>query len=283
MPDASPRAMPQTPLRDHPVFSIPPIGDPYRFGLWHQDRASLKGYAFEARISLKSLARRGDPRKFLILGRPRSGTTLLQRLLNQVEGLRCDGEVLHHAVLRPVDFLDRHARTRDTAIAGAKIISYQMFEVQRIPDHGAFLAALAARGFRFIHIRRNTYKQCLSLSTAQETQHYHAALGQGGASRAFALDPDRFERQVRWNLAMLDYEEKLLAPHDPLVIHYDRELRDAPGHQACIDRICRWLDHPSSPVHADLERTSARTEITNQAELKARLEAAGLGAALSDG
>ena len=32
--------------------ALPPVGDPYRLGLWHKDRATLRGVAFEARIPM---------------------------------------------------------------------------------------------------------------------------------------------------------------------------------------------------------------------------------------
>ena len=82
-----------TDLSAHPVHAIPPVGDPYVLGRWHRDRVSARGYLLEARVALKALVVRGRPERFLILARPRSGTTLLYRLLDQVPGLECDGEM----------------------------------------------------------------------------------------------------------------------------------------------------------------------------------------------
>mgnify|MGYP000492331937 CR=1 FL=1 len=70
-----------TDLSAHPVHAIPPVGDPYVLGRWHRDRVSARGYLLEARVALKALVVRGRPERFLILARPRSGTTLLYRLL----------------------------------------------------------------------------------------------------------------------------------------------------------------------------------------------------------
>jgi hypothetical protein len=162
-----PAPPPASGLQSHPVHAIAPVGDPYVLGLWHKDRASWRGYAYEARVAAKALLRQGDPAKFLMLGRPRSGTTLLYRLLRQVPGLHCDGEVLHHAVLAPRAFLNRLAAIKQARAWGGKLLSYQMFEVQRIRDHAGFLEGLVEDGFLLIHIRRDTYAQCLSLSTAQ--------------------------------------------------------------------------------------------------------------------
>ncbi len=84
----------------YPVHDIPPVGDPHVPGRWHKDRASARGYLFEARVWAESMVRHRGPKRFLMVGRPRSGTTLLRRLLNQVAEIHCDCEMLHHAVLQ---------------------------------------------------------------------------------------------------------------------------------------------------------------------------------------
>ena len=95
-------------LSDHRVHAIPPVGDPYVLGRWHKGRNSLRGYAREAIVKAR-LAIRAQydmPEKFVIFGRPRSGSTLLSRLLGQVHGLRCTGEMLNYAMVDPRGYLD---------------------------------------------------------------------------------------------------------------------------------------------------------------------------------
>jgi hypothetical protein len=275
--------LPRHGLSDHPVHAIVPVGDPYVLGLWHKDRASWRGYAFEARVRAKALFCHNDAAKFLMLGRPRSGTTLLYRLLRQVPGLHCDGEVLHHAVLAPRAFLNRLAGVKQARAWGGKLLTYQMFEVQRIRDHAGFLEGLVQDGFRLIHIRRDTYAQCLSLSTAQSGQGYHVRAGSEGAAgtRHVTLDPALFVRQVAWNKAMLDYEDRLLAPLPHLVVQYESDLARAADHQPTVDRICTALGIPSGPVKADLAPTSGRTVVDNLAALHDALRAAGHGDVLT--
>lgn len=269
-------------LSSHPVHDITPLGDPYVFGRWHKDRVSTKGYRMEARVAVKSaLAGRTPDRCFLMLARPRSGTTLLYRLLDQVRGLRCDGEVLHHAVFSPRGVLASLARNSHAQVYGAKLLSYQMLEVQRLRP-APFFTALHRDGMRLIHVQRNTFAQSISLSTAHHTRKYHSRTGEEGQRTDITLDPDLFVRMVRWNLAMLDYEKQLLAPFPHLVVQYDRDLKESSCHQPTIDRICAWLGHPSSPVSADLSRMGARMVVTNRDALRKRLEQDGLAEALHD-
>lgn len=263
-------------LAAHPVHDIPPVGDPYVWGRFHKDRASLRGYAFEARVWAKSIVKRTDPRKFLMVGRPRSGTTLLRRLLNQVEGLQCDGEMLHHAVLAPHAFLNRLAGIKDTPVYGSKLLSYQIFEVQRIGDPAHFFEGLLADGYTLIHVRRATFDQALSLSVAQAGLGYHQRAGEVAGRRDVTLDPDLFVRQVRHHKAMLDYEDLLFSHLPHLIVQYEDDLLHAETHQCCVDRICFALGLASGPVTADLARQAARTEVTNLADLQAAAGRAGL-------
>lgn len=267
-------------LRAHPVHALPPVGDPYVLGRWHKDRASWKGYAFEARVHAKGLLGRHDLRKFLMVGRPRSGTTLLARLLNQVQGVHCDGEVLHHAVLAPRAFLNRLASIKPARAYGAKLISYQMFEVQKIAEPPRFFQDLIADGFTLVHLRRETFAQSLSLSVAQSLQHYHIKSSGPVAERRVEIDPQAFLRQVEWNRLMLDYEDQLFAALPHIRVEYEADLRGADSHQATVDRICAALGLPASPVTADLQKTGDRTVVENKPALFDALRTAGLEALL---
>ena len=260
-------------LSAHPVHQVPPVGAPYVFGRWHKDRASLRGYAFEARVYAKALFKRTNPQKFLMVGRPRSGTTLLRRLLNQVDGVHCDGEMLHHTVMAPRRFLNRLAGIKSAAAYGSKLLSYQIFEVQKIADPVGFLQALLADNYTLVHVRRDTFDQALSLSVAQAGHGYHIRAGEQHAARDVTLDPDLFERQIRHHAAMLDYEDLLFSQLPHLKVQYEDDLKLPQAHQPTIDRICAALGVPSGPVAADLKRVSERTIITNLDSLRSSADA----------
>lgn len=253
-------------LAAHPVHAIPPSGSPYVLGHWHKDRASWRGYAFEARVALKATVVRSTSKRFLMVGRARSGTSLLRELLNDVVGVHCDGEVLHHAVTAPKRFLRQLAAIKPDAVYGSKFLSYQMFEVQMMSDPFQFLEELVADDYTLIHVRRDTFDQALSLSVAQAGHGYHMRKSdqmQTEGSRVIELDVDTFARQLRYQTAMLSYEDLLFSRLPHLMVQYEDDLKHSSNHQPTVDRICAALDHPSSPVEANLMRTSTRTEITN--------------------
>ena len=263
-------------LSAHPVHEIVPIGDPYFLGRWHKDRANYRGYWVEAKVWTKSLIVNNNPAKFLIVGRPRSGTTLLRRLLNQVPGVHCDGEILHHAVFGPHAFLNRLAKIKRSKAYGSKLLTYQMFEVHKIADPVRFLTDLVSDGYTLIHLRRETFDQALSLSVAQCGLGYHVHANEDAKPRELALDVDRFVAQVRYNLAMLDYEDLLFSRLPHLCLQYEEALVGAEAHQRTVDRVCKEIGVPSGPVAADLVRQAARTTVTNLAVLRARVVEEGL-------
>lgn len=263
-------------LAGHAVHGIPPVGAPYVLGRWHKDRASLRGYAFEARVLAKSLLVRNTPRRFLMVGRPRSGTTLLRRLLNQVDGLHCDGEMLHHAVLAPHRFLNRLAGIKQAEVYGSKLLTYQIFEVQRIADVPGFFEGLLEDGYTLIHVRRGTFEQSLSLTVAQQGSTYHVPAGEAAQSRRLTIDPGLFARQLRHNHAALAYEDRLFSELPHLRVQYEDDLQAAARHQPAIDRLCAALGIAPGPVKADLSRVSEHTSVANLDSLRALAAREGL-------
>ena len=256
--DLSPATAPPDDLSDHPVHAIPPVGDPYVLGLWHKGRVTVRGYLREGIVAgrLALAAPAPTPRRFVIFGRPRSGSTLLSRLLNQVHGLRCAGEMLNFAMADPRRYLDGLARLSGARVFGSKVLSYQLLEIQRLPDPPGFLGAMVKDGYTLIHLRRNTFEQALSLSLAQATGHYHRLNGDRKVPPAAQIDlpPAAFAAQYRWNAAMLDYEDALVSRLPHITVDYDRDLARQRAHQPTIDRICASLGVPASPVRADMRR-----------------------------
>ncbi len=108
--------------------------------------------------------------------------------------IRCDGEALHFAVLSPGRFLNHLAGASNEKACGSKLLSYQMLEVQRIAKPEIFLGNLLKDGFKFIHLLRPTFAQCLSLSIAQETGRYNFGGGKNldSAPLELELDPKKF-------------------------------------------------------------------------------------------
>jgi hypothetical protein len=207
----------------------PVVGSEPRRGLYrhiHPHRLRVGGLKVEAKVWLKARIQDDHAKPFVIYGRPRSGTTLLVRLLDQVPHVRCDGELLHDFILRPLGFLrDLPKRAGpDIKAYGVKLLSYQLMEVQHITRPLAFFDALQGMGYTVIHQTRDTWGQTLSLKKAQTSGLYFGE----SAMPEMQLDPADFVASLRWNAAMLDYERQVMAhlPHVP--VHYDTDLKRGP-------------------------------------------------------
>jgi LPS sulfotransferase NodH len=255
-------------LSDHPVHQLRSPGRPYVLNRFHPDRISLKGYLMELRVWLSSLGKQGSDVKFLVIGRPRSGTTLLTRLLNQVPTVQCDPELLHYAVLSPRHLIKRLAAKSDAQAYGCKWLSYQMLEVQHGKDVRRILEELSKDGFRYIHLKRNSFDQLKSLMVAHQAQRYSSLETGPKTQLELRLESDEFRRALEWSDAALDFETKLLEGLPTLTLSYEADLEDADCHQDTIERICAFLGTQSGPVHADVRRENLAT-IHNLKELQA--------------
>lgn len=281
--------MPQSELTEHPAYTAPRVSRrPYRFG-FHPDALKPGGYAMEAKVLAKSLtASDTERKKFLVFGRARSGTTLLGRLLDQVEDLTCEGEMLHDGVLAPRRLLNGLARKATTSAYGCKLLSYQLVEVQRVRTPARFFHQLHEDGFKLIHIERNTVDQVLSLLTAMESHAFtpEEVKKLGRPDGTLHIDAALFGKALTTNLAFLDLERQLMAQVPHLHITYERDLDDPGVHQATVDKICAFVGVPSTPVEAPVrKRRAGRREdrFSNYAELREIARSMGLEMPLEDG
>jgi len=245
-------------LARHPVVGSEPREDVYRRLRVHPDRLNFKNLPMEAKVWGKSLLRNDRPKPFVIYGRPRSGTTLLVRLLDQVPDVRCDGELLHYFLVDPVGFLARPPRRAgpDVKAYGVKLISYHLLEIQRIRRPLAFFDKIGTHGYSVIHLTRNSWDQTLSLAKAQLSGLYFSKTGR--ESQTLHIEPDRFLALLEWNEKMLAYEKEVMGHVDHVPVHYDTDLKAADLHQPTIDRLCDYLGVQQARVGSTLRRTGGK-------------------------
>lgn len=242
-------------LANHPAVDSFPRRNLYgRLGI-HPMRLSTKSLPMEARVFAKSLWSSNAPKPFVLYGRPRSGTTLVVKLLNQLPGVTCDGELLNGFLFSPVGLMSRLPKRARPGVKayGMKILSYQLMEIQRVHHPLAFFDSLASRGYSVIHFTRNTWDQTLSLLKAHESGVYFSKSLNG--SQTLRLDPERFFELLKWNEGMLEYEKAVMAHVDHFSLSYDRDLKESTQHQKTIDALSTFLGTASAPVNATMKRT----------------------------
>lgn len=263
------------------IHNMPPVDTTFVAGRWHADRAHYKGYYREMRALLKGLKLPSNTnRRFLVIGRARSGTTLLTRMLNSQSNILCDAEILKFAMLSPHGYYHRLARRNSAPVYGAKVLSYQMVQVHRMRDPNGFLKRLTESGVILIHLERNTFFQTLSLAMAQRTRRFHSSKGAKALKDLVHIDPQDFLARIVWSEALLEYERAALEGLDHMHIFYDRDLIDAKSQAATLERICTRLGLEAEPVDAPVKKilpSDPSKIVKNYDEICTTLKAAGYG------
>ena len=267
------------------IHDLPPVDTQFVAGRWHHDRISPTGFLMEARVLAKSLVSQPnrDVTAFMIIGRARSGTTLLTRLLNSHSQILCDGEMLKCNVVDPVGLAVRLARKSTAQAYGFKFLSYQMVQSHRMRDPRRFLGRLQDKGFRFIHLQRETLAQTLSLAVAQSSRRYHSDRHGGPVVAGDAmihLDPAIFVQRIAWNEALLTYEKASLKDIPHLSLQYESDLGETAAQAATTARLFDWLDVPREEAGSNLKKmlpTAPENIVENWENVVAALNAAGYG------
>lgn len=253
----------------------------------HADNKALSGYKTEAKVWLSAMLkpRNRDVKKFLIIARARSGSTLLTELLNNHPDVVCDREVLVKKVKAPVAYLENLARKSTAKAYGAKLLSYQMVLVQDFHDPKGFLTQLQDRDYKFIHLKRDTFAQTVSLTRAQASGLYHMRDAKTDAKRQAAIEREEFVRRLQWNAKLAEYEEHCLQGFTALDVTYETDLLDSATQQPTADRVFNYLGLPSANVGVRLKKvlpSDPRSALENYSEIADAVAEAGLAHLLPD-
>ena len=215
--------------------------------------------------------------RFVLFGRGRSGTTALVSMLDDVPGLRCEGEVLHNYVPFPYrHVLGRAARCVAEAY-GCKILSYQIKDVQRPPGgREDFLRTLyREHGFQILYLRRtNLVRHALSNIRARRDTFHRKKSDPDAGPTALHVDPDHVVEWMQSSEALHEYEQSLLADVPHLSLTYEEHIRHADDHQSTVDSVCDFLGIESGPVESSYRKVtplSLKERVANYDELARRL------------
>ncbi len=215
--------------------------------------------------------------RFVLFGRGRSGTTALVSMLDDVPGLRCEGEVLHNYVPFPYRHVLGRAARCSAPTYGCKILSYQIQDVQRPPGRPEdFLRTLhREHGFRILYLRRtNLVRHALSNIQARRDTFHRKKSDPDAGPAALHVDPTHVVEWMESSERLGAYEQTLLddLPHLPLT--YETHIRDAEAHQATVDTVCDFLGIESGPVESSYRKVAPpalRDRVANYDELAAHL------------
>ena len=215
--------------------------------------------------------------RFVLFGRGRSGTTALVSLLDDVPGVRCEGEILRNAVPFPYRHVLGRAARCEAPTYGCKLLSYQVRDVQRFPGRPEDLLRTLHRehGFHILYLRRtNRLRHALSNIRARRDTFHRKMSDPDPGPTALRVDSDHVVEWMERSEALHAYEQRLLHDVPHLSLTYEAHIRHADAHQSTVDAICDYVGIDSGPVESSYRKTapaSLRDRVANYDELAARL------------
>ncbi|MCL2925597.1 MAG: hypothetical protein MGF17_13520 [Trichodesmium sp. MAG_R04] len=190
----------------------------------------------------------------MIFGRGRSGSTLLVNLLNNQNQVHCDYEILHDRLLFPRSHIDLCALRYQSMVYGFKLLSYQVRDVQPIPDPEKFLFSLNESGYKFIYLTRiNLVDHALSNINAKLKQKFHHRSYEGELEyKPIKVEIEEVFQRIQYSEELGKYEKKLLKKIPHISISYEENLLHRECHQKTVNKVLELFNLPSKPVRTNL-------------------------------
>lgn len=242
--------------------------------------------ATQARAYMQRAQGRPDIR-FCVFAQGRTGSSLLQSLLNTHPDVHCDGEILGpKPVLFPMAYVQRYARLTAERAFGFKVKSYQLTRHQGIADPRAFMEGLVDHGYAVLHLsRRNLLRHAISNLYALQSGAYHYRQDEGATRPLVEVDPAEVVRVMRRREGHAAMEAEILANIDAHPITYEDDLLDPSRHQPTVDGVLGILGLDPVPVSTRYTRSVSgrvKDSVANYDALAQALEEAGFGEYLDD-
>src|SRR4051794_4633053 len=215
--------------------------------------------------------------RFVVLARPRTGSTLLLELLRAHPSIYTDGELLKWRA-RSVP-ANRLIDARSVRVARLGSISGYGFkamvgQVVALPAPSTFVSALHERGFKIIAVdRRDLLLHALSLEHAVRFDTWHNRAEPYHGFEPFAVDVDALLR----TMALLDEQrtiadEMTAALPVPRVV-YEDDLLPPDAHQRTADAAYQFVGVDSVPATSTLMPSAppdVRERVTKYAQVAKR-------------
>lgn len=210
---------------------------------------------------------RDEGEGFFVFAQGRTGSTLLEDLLNSHDKIYCDKEIFNKTfylgsgnLFYPKKMLLGKARFFRNKVYGFKDKIYQIDEQKNLDRPAELMKNLKYHRFKIIYLRReNLFKHVLSNEIANIRGRYHAYKNKKEEKwQKLVLDPDvlieKMER--RWNYQKR--EQEILKQFDHLTFTYEKDLKDSDSQQATASRIFRYLGVEDAQVVTRMKKVNTR-------------------------
>lgn len=142
-----------------------PSGIRKKFSYYRRFNAFISLYAYL--LAKWRMEEKGNT-NFLIFCQGRTGSTLLQDMLDQHPQLRCEGEIMQKKYLKPYRYIEGKSKIYKTKAYGFKVLPQQI-RIQGFGNSTPFIHYLYNKGWKIIYVRRKNYiRQALSRLIGQQ-------------------------------------------------------------------------------------------------------------------
>ncbi len=224
------------------------------------------------RLSGRKLA----PKRFIIFGEGRCGSTALVSRLNSIKNVQCNNEVL--ALRVPFPFLHVLARCglSKKPVNGCKILAFHIRDIQPIDDREGFLRQLYEKGFQIIHLRReNLINHAMSNIRAQRFGYHQRSPVETKKKKKVHVDTGELIRWMKRTEELYRYEDILLKDLPHLSLTYEGNIANEEMQKQTAIRVCEFLGLEPEEGKCEFRKVSPRSlrnSIENYDEVVRALE-----------
>ncbi|GMT99599.1 hypothetical protein KH5H1_37190 [Corallococcus caeni] len=224
---------------------------------------------------------------FVILGHPRSGSTLLLNALREHPGLRVYGELFQEELEERRNGFGAADGVYEPSMDGASFLAERIFRRRDDPDllavgfklfylqarepqaRSAWRYLLNRTDVRIIHLTRdNALDTFVSLSEAEASGRWHVEIDEAiPTSEPIRIDPERCLAFLDAIYAYREWARRAFWAHEALELSYERLHADF---SAALFDVQSFLGVPPVPLPALLRKQGVRplsARITNFAEI----------------
>ena len=202
--------------------------------------------------------------RFIVFGQSRSGSTLVQELLNSHPQICCEGELLNpewgylgrgpvreFSRLFPAPYLNHRARARGLPNYGCKLMPYHL----RFPVSA--VRRLVTHGWKIIHVhRRDVPRQSLSKLVAEATGRWHSRSDQlSPLTGSVTIPVEALLREIQKRRQIGEMEKQVMAqiPHFPVC--FETDLQGASDRDVTFGHLFTYLKVEPAAVYTTLVKT----------------------------
>lgn len=200
--------------------------------------------------------------KFVIFSQGRTGSNLLESLVNSHPQILCEGEILSHnhvRVLYPKWYIRGNSLSHASKLVYGFRLQPEQLKFHKLPIED-FFSFLLDEDWKIIYLRRENYlRQILSAKIAihRKKWHYYSSFKnqESKPPQKIEIDVPQLLEEIEAKQEAFYKEKELLQQKSYLEIVYEHDLLNSEKHQETANKVFDYLNLPFVEVETKLQRT----------------------------